>query len=84
MKSNKTNEIIIKAQGGSVKDVDMIITNIEANKDIVAIDDISYVEKRVSSVYRYFLNFIIQESYKRQELLALCDRLHSSLIMLKT
>jgi hypothetical protein len=50
MKSNKTNEIIIKAQGGSVKDVDMIITNIEANEDIVAIDDFSYVEKRVSSV----------------------------------
>jgi hypothetical protein len=32
MKSNKTNEIIIKAQGGSVKDVDMIITNIEARE----------------------------------------------------
>jgi hypothetical protein len=31
----------------------MIITNIEANEDIVAIDDFSYVEKRVSSVWWY-------------------------------
>lgn len=48
MLSNRSNEIIIKAKGGSVKDMDIIITNIEPNEDIVAETDPSYVEKRVS------------------------------------
>lgn len=49
--SNKSsNEIIIKAKGGSIKDMDIIITNVEPNKDIVTEDDPSYVEKRVSKM----------------------------------
>lgn len=52
MLSKKSNEIIIKAKGGSVKDMDIIITNIEPDKDIVAIDDPSYVDKRVRKILK--------------------------------
>ncbi|CAG2220464.1 unnamed protein product [Mytilus edulis] len=58
MLSTRPNEIIIKAKGGSVKDMDIIITNIEPNEDIVAENDPSYVEKRSAynkkdAVYTY-------------------------------
>ncbi|CAG2233867.1 unnamed protein product [Mytilus edulis] len=58
MLSTRPNEIIIKAKGGSVKDMDIIITNIEPNENIVAENDPSYVEKRSAynkkdAVYTY-------------------------------
>lgn len=56
MLSTRPNEIIIKAKGGSVKDMDIIITNIEPNEDIVAENDPSYVEKRVSKILLVLLN----------------------------
>ncbi|VDI25865.1 Hypothetical predicted protein, partial [Mytilus galloprovincialis] len=43
------NEIIIKAKGGSIKGMDIIITNVAPEKDIVTEDDPSYVEKRVAA-----------------------------------
>lgn len=45
-----SNEIIIKAKGGSIKGMDIIITNVAPEKDIVTEDDPSYVEKRVSKM----------------------------------
>jgi hypothetical protein len=53
MLSDRPNEVIIKTTGGSLKDIDVYITNVQPMDTILLPTDDNYIDNLVSLLYIY-------------------------------
>ena len=59
MLSDRPNEVIIKTTGGSLKDIDVYITNVQPRDTILLPTDDNYIDNLVSLLYVHFDRFIL-------------------------